>query len=171
MNDPTPLPRELLLRLSAEAAASARLRTTHCLHAPTDRVQRMLLALQPGTYVRPHRHPRPPGRDGFELLCVVQGALGVMAFEDDGRIHSLHHLRAGGAHWGIELPARTFHSVVVLEPDTVALEVKEGPYEPRGEKEFLAGFPEEGAPEASRIVAGWLARFSPGAVRSPPGSG
>ncbi|WP_163998108.1 WbuC family cupin fold metalloprotein [Pyxidicoccus caerfyrddinensis] len=168
MNESTPLPRELLLRLCAEATASKRLRTTHCLHAPTGRVQRMLLALQPGTYVPPHRHPRPPGRDGFELLCVVQGALGVLAFEEDGRIHSLHHLRVGGAHWGIELPGRTFHSVVVLEPDTVVLEVKEGPYAPQGEKEFLAGFPEEDAPEAPRIVAGWRAHFSPGAARSPP---
>jgi cupin fold WbuC family metalloprotein len=159
MNALTPLPRSLLERLSAEAAASKRLRTMHCLHAPTDRVQRMLLALQRGTYVRPHRHPRPPGRDGFELLWVVQGALGVIAFEEDGRIHSLHHLRAGGAQPGLELSARTFHSVVVLEPDTVALEVKEGPYEPQGEKEFLAGFPEEGNPEAPGIVAGWLAHF------------
>lgn len=159
MKDTTPLPRELLRRLCEEAAASKRLRTTHCLHAPMDRVQRMLLALQPGTYARPHRHPRPPGRDGFELLCVVQGALGVLAFEEDGRIHSLHHLRVGGTHWGIELPARTFHSVVVLEPDTVVLEVKEGPYEPQGEKEFLTGFPEEGAPEVPRIVASWRAHF------------
>ncbi|WP_163988684.1 WbuC family cupin fold metalloprotein [Pyxidicoccus caerfyrddinensis] len=77
----------------------------------------MLLALQPGTYVRPHRHPRPPGRDGFELLCVVQGALGVVAFEEDGR-------RALPRRFGL---SKTGGTVSVVSSATAAIRAHERP--------------------------------------------
>jgi cupin fold WbuC family metalloprotein len=81
----------------------------------------------------------------------------VITFGEEGGILSLYRLRPGGARPGLELPGQTFHAAVALVPDTVALEVKEGPYEPQGEKEFSRFFPEEGAPGVLELVAGWQA--------------
>lgn len=48
----------LVASLHAKAKVAPRLRTHHNLH-PTheDAIQRMCMAMEPGTYVRPHRHP------------------------------------------------------------------------------------------------------------------
>ena len=39
--------------------------------------------MQPGTYVRPHRHSTPPR---WELFVVLRGALALLVFDDSGRV-------------------------------------------------------------------------------------
>ncbi|HIC0138358.1 TPA: WbuC family cupin fold metalloprotein, partial [Enterobacter hormaechei] len=47
-----------LRKQSAQAANSPRLRAHHNFHPElSDPVQRLAIAMEPGTYVRPHRHP------------------------------------------------------------------------------------------------------------------
>jgi hypothetical protein len=44
--------------------------------------------------------------------------------------------------------------------DTVILELKEGPYEPSTDKEFLDAFPSEGTPAARHLVETWQELFN-----------
>jgi hypothetical protein len=48
---------------------------------------------------------------------------------------------------------------VALSPDAVIFELKQGPYQPASDKDFLAGFPLEGSPEAAVQEAQWRALF------------
>ena len=149
------LDQRLLDRLTHQAADSARLRYAYPFHTLTERVQRLLIALQPGTYVRPHRHPPIPGLHRFEFLLVVQGEVGLMLFEEHGDVVHIERMGSGQSLHGIELAEATYHTVVALVPDTVLLEVKDGVYEASRDKDFLDIFPEEFTPAARQLVIQW----------------
>jgi cupin fold WbuC family metalloprotein len=148
-----------LYRLSAEAAASPRLRKNLNLHtAPEDPIQRLFNAMDPGTYVRPHRHARP---EGWELMLAVRGAFSILVFDDRGKVLDRVDLCAVGGVTAIEIPAYTWHAVVVLAPETVMFEVKPGPYSPVEDKDFAAWAPLEGEAMADRFVT-WYETAQPG---------
>jgi cupin fold WbuC family metalloprotein len=150
----------LLDAVTAEARQAPRLRRNHNLHAEPDLVQRFLNALQPGTYVRPHRHCRPDPAAGFECFLVLQGAIGLLVLDEQGQVLARERLDAAGPLRGIELPQGTLHTLVALEPDTVMFELKQGPYVPSADKDFLASFPLEGTPEAAAQERAWRALFA-----------
>jgi cupin fold WbuC family metalloprotein len=145
----------LLDHLADHAARSPRLRFANPLQAPAERVQRVFIALQPGTYVRPHRHPPMPGISRFEFLLIVRGELGLLLFDEHGQVVHTEHMGSTQSLLGIELPEATYHTVVALVPDTILLEVKEGGYEASRDKDFLAMFPEENTPAARQLVTHW----------------
>ncbi len=145
--------------VAAEARHSPRLRRNHNLHGEPDLVQRFLNVLQPGTYVRPHRHLRQPPGAGFECFVVLQGALGLLLLDEEGEVCDQVRLEAGGAVRGVELEGGRFHTLVALSPDTVMFEIKQGPYHPASDKDFLPAFPAEGTPEAAALEAQWRDRF------------
>ncbi|MFQ6538577.1 MULTISPECIES: WbuC family cupin fold metalloprotein [Aphanothece] len=151
----------LLDRLSGEARREARLRRHHNLHRLPDKVQRFLNALQPGTYVRPHRHCRDEPGSGFECFVVLQGAIGLLVLNRAGEVSRIERLEANGPLKGIELAEGQFHTLVALLPDTVMLELKQGPYEPATDKEFLTRFPAEGTPDAVLQERRWRNLFEP----------
>lgn len=151
----------LFARVAEQARHSPRRRRNHNFHAEPDAVQRFLNVLQPGTYVRPHRHRRDQPGAGFECFLVLQGALGLLVLDAHGALLQLERLSARGPVRGIELAEDQFHTLVALEPDTVLFELKQGPYVPASDKDFLASFPAEGTPEAAAQEARWQALFSP----------
>jgi cupin fold WbuC family metalloprotein len=153
------LDQDLFDAVAAEARQAPRLRRNHNLHAEPDLVQRFLNALQPGTYVRPHRHCRPDPAAGFECFLVLQGAIGLLVLDEQGQVLAQERLAAAGPLRGIELPQGTLHTLVALEPDTVMFEIKQGPYVPTADKDFLASFPLEGTPEAAAQERAWRALF------------
>ena len=118
-------------------------------------LHRMLNAVQPGSYIRPHWHRDPPKE---ESLVLLQGAICVVVFEDDGRVRQAVRLRAGSSEFGIDLAAGVCHTFIALEPDTVVFEVKPGPYDRATDKDFASWAPVEGTAEAKdyvdRLVAG-----------------
>lgn len=69
------------MQQQSEAAASApRLRAHRNFHPElSDPVQRLAIAMEPGTYIRPHRH-----RHTFELLLPLKGRFVVLNFDDNG---------------------------------------------------------------------------------------
>lgn len=72
----------LLDETTARAQASGRLRMNHNLHERLDDpVNRLLNALEPGTYLRPHRHLHPPKDEAY---IVLRGALDVLLFDEAG---------------------------------------------------------------------------------------
>ena len=140
-----------------EARRSPRLRRHHNLHAEADLVQRFINVLQPGTYVRPHCHRREKAGTGFECFVVLQGAIGLLLFNSEGEMLGARRLEAAGPLRGIEVAEGTYHSLVALTPDAVMLEIKQGPYLPATDKDFLEMFPREGTGEARRQEAAWRA--------------
>lgn len=143
----------LLEAVSQEASASSRKRKNHNFHPhPSARIQRMLNAMEPGTYVRPHKHESP---DKLEVFFCLRGSFAVVVFSETGQITDIEILDPETGHYGVEIAPRTWHSLVSIKPGSVAYEVKDGPYNPADDKQFAAWSPEEGSEEAQP----WLAKL------------
>lgn len=150
--------RECLAALSARAAASPRRRMNLNFHdTPEHPANRMFNAMEPDSYVRPHRH-NAAFKD--ETFIVVQGAFGVILFDERGGVSRTAELRAHGDLIGTHLPAGIFHTVVALEPGSVFFEVKAGPYDAATAKDSAAWAPDEGAAEAPAYLRKLRALFS-----------
>jgi cupin fold WbuC family metalloprotein len=148
-----------LYRLSGEAAATPRLRKNLNLHpVPEDPVQRLFNAMEPGTYVRPHRHARP---ESWELMLAVRGAFAILVFDDGGKVLDRIDLSGAGGPAAVEIPAFTWHAVVSLAPETVMFEVKPGPYSPVEDKDFAPWAPLEHEAAAEDFVT-WYEAARPG---------
>ena len=137
---------ELLEKVSGTAAASPRRRRNFNFHASENEAShRLLNAIEPDSYIPPHRH-LDPAKD--ETLIVVRGRLGAVIFNDVGEVSDIAVLDAGGKRVGINLLHGTYHTVLALEPGTVFFESKAGPFKPLGDSEFASWAPREGAPDA-----------------------
>src|SRR3954447_19964017 len=108
-----------------------------------DTLHRMFNAVQPDSYVRPHRHLDPPKAEAW---IVLRGALVFLTFEESGAIRDCIELRASGPAFGVDLVPGVFHTFVATEPDTVVYEVKSGPYLASNDKAFAHFAPAEGTP-------------------------
>lgn len=122
--------------------------------SPEDALHRMLNAVQPDSYVRPHRHLDPPKAEAW---IVLRGALLFFTFEEQGEVDQRIVIRAGGPRFGVDLIAGVYHSFIALEPDTVIYEVKNGPYQASSDKSFAPWAPVEGTPEAKQYMQRLLA--------------
>lgn len=151
------LSRNSLQHVSAEAASSPRLRRNRNLHAMEDPVHRLFNAIEPGSYIRPHRHLHPPKT---ETMVVVAGRLGFMSFHDDGSVAESEILDAAGETFGVDVAAGVWHTFVSLAPGTVVFEAKPGPYVPPGDDDTASWAPPEGDPAARRLEAGWRNAFT-----------
>lgn len=132
----------LLDRVAEMARKSPRGRIVLPLHKRDDEgLQRMLNALQPNSYVTPHRHIDPPKA---ESVIVLRGAVGFVTFSDAGEPKECEVLAAGTGLVGIDVEAGLYHTFFALEPDTVVFEAKPGPYDARSDKGFAPWAPPEG---------------------------
>ncbi len=143
--------------LSARAAANPRLRQNHNLHPDFNApAQRFFNAIEPGSYVLPHRH-LAPGKE--ETLLMIRGSLGLAFFDDAGEIRATRLLAANGTCIGTQIPLGCWHSVVALEAGTVFFEVKDGPYLPIATEERAPWAPAEGSAAAAAFEQTLRARF------------
>lgn len=129
---------------------SPRRRVILPLHASHgDPLQRMLNVLQPGSYIRPHRHLDPPKAEG---IVVLRGAIRFVAFDRAGAITTAVRIEPTAGACGMDIDPGVFHTFYALCEDTVLYEVKPGPYEALSDKDFADWAPVEWSDEA----AGWL---------------
>lgn len=150
--------------VSAKAASVPRLRAQHEFHESfQDPIQRFLNAIEPGSYVRPHRHS---GNDRWEWFHALVGAARILVFDGKGRILDRVDIKSDGPVYGIEIPSGVWHTIVSLAPGTVLFEIKPGPYVPLTDKDFAPWAPAEGH-ETCRRFASW---FSSASVRDIPPS-
>lgn len=131
--------------LTQKARQTPRKRLNFNFHQPQDRVQRFLNAIEPESYIRPHRHTNP-SQD--EIFLVLKGKGAVIIFDERGKIEETILLDAQAGHWGVDIPGGIYHTVVALEKESVFFEVKEGPYQPSTNKTFAPWTPEENTREA-----------------------
>lgn len=77
------LNQELLDNIANRARSSPRLRQNYNFHELSEKVQRFINVLQPGTYVRPHRHCRAGGltlpRLRYALRRGILGSTSLLA--------------------------------------------------------------------------------------------
>jgi cupin fold WbuC family metalloprotein len=147
----------LLERVTRLAAGSPRLRKNHNFHvSEAERCGRLLNAVEPGSYVRPHCHI---DASMDESILVVHGRVGVLEFDTGGKVTGNAVLEPGGKAIGINVPHGTFHSLVALLPGTVFFEAKAGPYAPLSEEEKAAWAPAEGSDEAARYLEWMRSQF------------
>ncbi len=144
------------LQQQSEAAAnSPRLRAHRNFHPQlSDPVQRLAIAMEPGTYVRPHRHPHT-----FELLLPLSGRFVVLNFDEAGVV--TRRVVLGEECMALEMDAGIWHAVLSLDKGGVIFEVKHGGYQPVAEQDVAAWAPAEGEPGTAELMA-WYQHVQPG---------
>lgn len=140
----------LLEVVTQKAHSALRRRMNHNFHDhPSARIQRMLNAMEPGTYIRPHKHENP---DKLEVFLCLKGSFAVVIFNNEGEITDTEILNPLEGRYGVEIEPRTWHSLIALEEGSVAYEVKDGPYDAANDKMFAEWSPEEESAEAKNWV-------------------
>lgn len=145
----------MLDAFSQQAQQSPRRRANHNLHAElSDPIQRLAIAMEPDTVVRPHRHPHT-----WELLFPLRGRFVVLHFDAAGKV-------TGRAVLGedcnvLETPAGTWHAVLSLDAGGVIFEVKHGPYAPISEADYAPWSKAVNGADATALLA-WYANAHSG---------
>ena len=150
MSAPHFIDQALLDAVSAEAAASPRRRKNRNFHgSDTDPAHRLLNAIEPDSYIMPHRH-LDPNKD--ETMIVLRGQLGVVFFDENGQVTQTALLSPAGSACGVNIPHGVYHTVFACQPGTVFFEAKAGPYEPLSIAERAPWAPDENTPEAAQYL-------------------
>ena len=142
--------RELLDQVSAEARQNSKLRKNYNFH-PSDesRCHRLLNAIEPGSYIRPHRHLDPEKDEGFVLMS---GRLGIVTFTEDGSVAETVLLSHAGGNLAADIPHSVYHTALSLESGTVFYEIKAGSYRELSEDEKARWAPEDSEPQAKEFL-------------------
>lgn len=132
---------KLLDETSRKAKTNKRFRMNYNFHdSLDDAIHRMLNALEPETYVRPHKHENPEKQ---EIVLLLKGSLIIFIFDEDGSILEKIELSQASGNIGLEIPKRCWHSLLVLEKNTIIYEIKDGPYTPVQDKDFASWSPQD----------------------------
>jgi cupin fold WbuC family metalloprotein len=146
--------RELLDAATAKAVVAPRRRMNHNFHQRfDDTMQRMLNAIEPGSYIRPHKHEDPDKREAF---FVLRGRILVVEFEEDGTVADHILLDPAVGKHGAEIAEKRYHCLIALDPGSMIYEVKDGPYAPLNDKNFATWAPAEGSEGVAAYMAGLL---------------
>lgn len=138
----TLLDQSLLDQVSLQARQSPRLRKNLNFH-PSDEFcsHRLLNGMEPGSYIRPHRH-QDPAKD--ESILMVRGLIGFVAFDDAGKVTVTRILSPDGDAVGVNIPHGCYHTLISLAPGSIFFEAKAGPYLPLNPAETAPWAPAEG---------------------------
>ena len=142
--------RELIAHVSAEALLNPRLRKNYNIH-PSDEshCHRLLNAIEPDSYIRPHRHLDLEKDEAFILL---NGRLAVVTFTAAGEVAEKVVLSYTSGNFAVDIPHGVYHTALSLESGTVFYETKAGPYRPLKEEEKALWAPEDSDPQAHSFL-------------------
>ena len=117
---------QLLDTLTEQAKASPRLRMNYDLrNSEKDQSQRMLNAIEPGTVVPVHRHPKTS-----ETIVILRGHATEVFYDASGRVAE--------DTVDLNVPVGKWHTIHPLESGTVIMEVKDGAYEAMMEEDVIS---------------------------------
>lgn len=123
---------KLLDEVAALAQTTERLRMNRDMrNSADDTSQRMLNALEIGTMLPIHRHPTTS-----ETQLLLRGKIDVMFYDDQRREIERFHLDPRNGMYGVDIPAGTWHNLIVIEP-AVIFEAKDGSYKPISPEDVL----------------------------------
>jgi len=147
---------DYLASLVNEAERSPRSRQHRNIHTSyEDPCQRFMNAIGMNSYIRPHRHALDPKA---ETLVAVRGLFALVIFDDSGDIQEVirfgteRHARSGDLSVGVDLTPGIWHTIVALQPGSILLELKAGPFNPNAAKEPAPWAPEEGTEAGVRYL-------------------
>jgi len=141
---------KLFKKLSSQARANPRLRINLNLHSSYEEPsQRLLNAMEPDSYIRPHRHQMDPKNECF---IAIRGKFALVTFNNKGEIEQLLRFGPQEDAVGAELPPGVWHTVVCLEPDSIFFETKSGPFNPITKKDMAVWAPEENSDDALKYL-------------------
>jgi len=149
-------------KLAVQASDSGRLRTHMNVHDSLDAsVQRLFIATEPDTYMRPHRHPQ---ENKWEFLLLVKGNIDLLIFDDAGTLLQREALSSTQVR-AVEISPNTWHAYVCQQSGTVVLEIKEGAYIPTAPEDFAPWSPAENSDAAPDYVQ-WMRHAETGSKYS-----
>src|SRR5262245_52360466 len=127
-----------------EAARNSGRRRAHLLlhSGHQDQVQRLVIAVEPGTYVRAHKHS-----EQWEMLVLLRGRVDLLLLSDGSELQQRAALNPASPV--VQIPIGQCHCAIVRDSGSVVMEVKPGPYRAN---EFMAWAPEEGASTAGTFL-------------------
>jgi cupin fold WbuC family metalloprotein len=124
---------ELIDGVCGKARTSERLRMNYNFHETLDApAQRLLNALEPGTVLPIHRHWH-----SAETYILLKGKIRMIYYDDKGTVTETAVLDPLKGIFGIHIPIGQWHTLEVLEKDSVIFEVKDGPYTPIEKNDIL----------------------------------
>lgn len=145
---------QLLDETREKALQSPRLRMNHNFHERLDDpVNRLINAMEPGTYLRPHRHLNP---DKDETFLLLRGKVALFIFDDHGNITEKLVMDPKEGVYGADIQAGIWHTLLVLEPGSVVFEAKQGPFAPLGAENVAPWSPDADDAEEVRKFMEYL---------------
>lgn len=138
---------DYLASLIDEASNSPRSRQHRNIHTSyEDPCQRFMNAIGMESYIRPHRHSIDPKA---ETLIAVRGKFALFIFDDKGAIQEIinfgteRYADTSELSVGVDLTPGVWHTIVALQPGSVLLELKAGPFNSNAAKEPAPWAPDE----------------------------
>ena len=102
---------ELLNKTTEKAKESPRRRMNYNFHEELDDpINRLINAMEPDTYLRPHRHLNP---DKEEIFILLRGKVAVFLFDDAGQVTEKIVLDPQAGVYGAEIKAGVDRKSVV----------------------------------------------------------
>ena len=91
----------------------------------SDLLHEMMIAIQPDSYIRPHKHP---GKS--ESFHIIYGAVEIVVFEDDGTIREVVSLAAKDEKKAFfyRMSRPFFHTLIIYSDLLVVHEITNGPF-------------------------------------------
>lgn len=116
--------------LKAAVKASAKRRARINTHPDgEDALHEMIIAIDPSSYIRPHKHP---GKS--EAFHIVEGEVDIVVFKDDGEIDQVVPLGApdSGRSFYYRMSKSFFHTLIIRSEVLIVHEITNGPFRPQG---------------------------------------
>lgn len=95
----------------------------------SDALHEMMIAIEPGSYIRPHKHPAKS-----ESFHIIEGEVDIIVLDDTGdirRIVSLGDKDSGKAFY-YRMSQPFFHTLIIRSPLLIMHEITNGPFRPEG---------------------------------------
>ena len=146
------LDNQMLDGLCQQAENSSRRRQHLNIHSSyQENCQRLLNAIQPNSYIPPHRHSVANKQ---ELLVAIRGSFSLITFDDHGNFNRSSSFGSElyadelCSNVGVEIPPYVWHTVLAKQENSILLEVKAGPFVSNEAKELALWAPKDGSAEA-----------------------
>jgi len=131
-----------------KAFQSPRKRYRLCAHEPLDPVHEMIICLDRGTYIRPHKHLAQS-----ESMHVIDGFAQLVLFDEEGAVTDRIALGpfGSGRTFFYRTKLAIYHTLWIESPCFVVHETTLGPHRPEASV-FAPWSPDEDSPEKEQFL-------------------
>lgn len=137
-------------RLLSSAIKSTRKRAHKILHQPGDYDNEVFNVMLQESYMQPHLHP---SEEKIEHIYIIEGAVDVIFFENDGKVIACDKLRPDTDCFFSVVPAFAWHGYVIRSEYAITFETMQGIYSEETWKTFASWAPKENSLEAKKYLS------------------